>query len=418
LKKKDTRQTDTNHPLDLNEALERIVTLISPPTATEAVVLREATGRVSSADVHAQLASPPFPGSAMDGYAITTAPADDVRGQKFTIAGESAAGRPWTKPVDEHSCIRIFTGAAIPAGARRVILQEDCSRHEGMIEVTGDPEPRSNIRPVGHDIEAGERLVTAGRRLTPVDIGRLAIDGRARVEVYRRLRVGVFSTGDELVEPGADGPLPWGCIYESNRKTLLAQLATLPVEVTDLGILPDSDETTRHALTAAATSQDFILTSGGVSVGDHDHVKGAVEALGVLEFWKLNLKPGKPLAFGRIGQAWFCGLPGNPVSAIVTWLLIARPAVLAAAGAVIESPLRIPAQLSDAVQHRAGRTEYQRGTLCLDPRCELPAVTIRGDQSSNRLSTFQDANCLVEIPKEVDDLPAGSRVIVMPFTGM
>ncbi|MBM4202602.1 MAG: molybdopterin molybdotransferase MoeA, partial [Gammaproteobacteria bacterium] len=389
-----------------------------PPNGRETLLLRDAPGRICPVDIHAQIASPPFPGSAMDGYAINAKPAADVRGRKFTVAGESAAGKPWTEAIGDDQCIRIFTGAAIPPGVRRVILQEDCTRQSDAMGITGDPDPRSNIRPAGHDIEAGERLVKAGRRLTPVDIGRLAIDGRASVEVYRPLRVGVFSTGDELVEPGTDGPLPWGSIYESNRKTLLAQLATLPVHATDLGILPDSAEATRQALARAAATEDFILTSGGVSVGDHDHVKGAVESLGALEFWKLNLKPGKPLAFGRIHQTWFCGLPGNPVSAIVTWLLIARPAILAASGAGIEPPLRIPARLIEAVQHKAGRAEYQRGTLSFDSLNDLPAVSIRGDQSSNRLSTFQDANCLVEIPKEVHDLPVGSPVVVLPISGM
>lgn len=411
------KSSDTNDPLDLNEALDRLRTMIVAPPRLERVPLQAAIGRVSPMDIHARFASPPFAGSAMDGYALSVAPDADVRGQRYRVIGESAAGRPFAGDVGPGECVRIFTGAATPATARRVILQEDCSRDGDLILIDGSPDARSNIRPAGHDIETGERLVAAGRILSAVDLGRLATDGRAEIEVCRRPRVGVFSTGDELVDPGADGPLPWGCIYESNRQTLLALLASLPVERTDLGNLPDTAEATRQALREAAATQDFILTSGGVSVGDHDHVKAAVEALGSLHFWKLNLKPGKPLAFGRIGNAWFCGLPGNPVSAIVTWMLVARPAVLAACGATGTEPLRIPARLDTAVEHKPGRAEYQRGLIAWNGIDDLPRVSIHGDQSSNRLSTFQNANCLVEIPKEAGDLAAGSRVAVLPFAG-
>lgn len=401
--------------LDLDVALDLLRARITPAVTREHVRPVDAVGRISAGEIRARFASPPFHGSAMDGYAVAAAPGADLRGRTFICIGESAAGVPFTGAIEGDECVRIFTGAAVPEGALRVLLQEDCTRQGDRVSVSGEPDPRSNIRPPGHDIEAGESLVVAGRRLTPVDIARVASDGRDTIEVFSRLRVGIFSTGDELVEPGDHLSLPYGKIFESNRQMLIAQLVGLPVTCTDLGNLPDDAGRTRAALGEAAISQDFIITSGGVSVGDHDHVRGAVESLGHLEFWKLNLKPGKPLAFGRIGTAWFCGLPGNPVSAIVTWHLIARPALLAACGAEHVPPLRVPARLATPASHKAGRAEYQRGWVAWNGSDDLPTVSIRGDQSSNRLSTFQDANCLVEIPRNADDLPAGSRVAVLPF---
>lgn len=400
--------------MDLNVALERIAAQIQPQSAVESLPLRYALGRVLAADEKARHPSPPFASSAMDGYALPAPPNLDVRGSRWDIVGESAAGKPWTGRLREGECIRILTGAVVPPDCGRIVLQEDCTVSGNNVSITGDPESRDHIRPIGHDVATGERLVAAGTRLDAIDIGRLASDGRRTVEVLSRLTVGVFSTGDELVE-GDDSnlPLPPGRIYESNRSTLLAMLQDLPVTIRDLGNLPDTAAATQAALHAASNQYDFLFTSGGVSVGDHDHVRQALETLGTLTFWKLNLKPGKPLAFGRIGRAWFCGLPGNPVSAIVTWLLIAKPALLRACGANSEPPLRLPAILQSPVSHRPGRTEFQRGLLHWAGSATLPAVSISGDQSSNRLTTFQDANCLVEIPGDSGDLVEGNLVTVL-----
>jgi len=376
-------------------------------------------GRVLAGDESARHPSPPFPGSAMDGYALPAPATTDVGGSRWKIVGESAAGRPWTGHLREGECIRILTGAVVPAGCRRIVLQEDCTADSDYILISGDPEARDHIRPIGHDVARGERLVAAGTRLDAIDLGRLASDGRNVVEVLSRLSVGVFSTGDELVEAdNSKTPLPAGRIYESNRTTLLAMLQGLPVIAHDLGNLPDTATATQAALREASNQHDFLLTSGGVSVGDHDHVRAAIQTLGTLAFWKLNLKPGKPLAFGRIGRAWFCGLPGNPVSAIITWLLIARPALLQACGASPEPPLRLPAILQSPVSHRPGRSEYQRGLLSWAGTGSQPTVRINGDQSSNRLTTFQDANCLVEIPGHCGDLEAGNEVTVLLLNGL
>ncbi len=355
----------------------------------------------------------------MDGYALPSPPATDVRGSRWKMVGESAAGKPWTGQLSDGECVRILTGAVVPAGCRRIVLQEDCSVSGEHIVISGEPEPRDHIRPIGHDVATGEPLVAARTRLNAIDIGRLAGDGRRLVQVLSRLSVGVFSTGDELVEADdSQAPLPPGRIYESNRTTLLSMLQGLPVIAHDLGNLPDTAAATQTALREASREHDFLLTSGGVSVGDHDHVRQALETLGTLSFWKLNLKPGKPLAFGRIGRAWFCGLPGNPVSTIVTWLLIAKPALLRACGANPEPPLRLPAVLQSPVSHKPGRTEYQRGFLSWTGTEHLPEVRVRGDQSSNRLTTFQNANCLVEIPGFSGDLPTGQRVTVLLLSSL
>ncbi|MCP5181027.1 MAG: molybdopterin molybdotransferase MoeA [Pseudomonadales bacterium] len=410
---------DSNQAIDLNAALARIASDVAPMVDTERVPLGAAQGRILAEALRATHPAPPFPSSAMDGYALPAPVSADLSGTRWRISGESAAGHPWTGAARDGECIRILTGAAVPDGFTRVVLQEDTRRDGDVILISGQPDPRSNIRPVGHDVQAGEPLMPQRQRLGALEIGRLASDGVREVSVYRRPRIGVFSTGDELVDAATTGAdLPYGCIYESNRATLLALLKHLPVAVTDLGNLPDDAQTTRRELDVAARSHDLLLTSGGVSVGDHDHVRNVVEALGYVAFWKLNLKPGKPLAFGRVGNSWFCGLPGNPVSTIVTWLLIARPLVLHLCGQPGSEPVRLPATLATPAEHHAGRTEYQRGCFSWRPGQPLPVVSILGDQSSNRLATFQGANCLVEIPAAVHDLPAGAPVTLLPLAGL
>ncbi len=410
----------SNEPLDLDVALSRIRAQILPRTdarmEVEVVALEEALGRVLAEPVHTPLALPPFDNSAMDGYALAEAPEIDVSGRTFKVIGTSAAGHPFDGSVEPGECVRVFTGAATPAGCRRVVLQEDTDAHGDEMRITGSPDPRSNIRPTGHDVEAGTLLDPEGTCIDGFRIGRYAASGISRVPVFCRPRVGLFSTGDELcdldVPPEA---LPAGAIYESNRHALMALMNDLPVEIEDFGNLRDDPEAIRDALASAAGRCDVIITSGGVSVGDHDHVKGIVEELGALDFWRLNLKPGKPLAFGNIGEAAFFGLPGNPVSTIITWLLIARPAVLTLCGATPRIPVRLTARLSSEVAHTPGRAEYQRGHFrgMEDGTIE---VSITGHQASNRLSSFAEANCLVEVPKERADLKPGEPVQILPLS--
>lgn len=355
---------------------------------------------------------PPFASSAMDGYAYRSEGVQD--GDVLMLAGESLAGHPFQGTVGDGECIRITTGAAVPDSADTVVIQENCERTADGIRVMRATERGRNIRAVGHDVRAGETIGRGGRRLTPFDIGWLAACGITTVEVCARPRVAVFSTGDELVLPG--GTLGEGQIFDSNRFALAALLKRMPVDIVDLGILIDDRAAIEAALRSAADQADLLLTSGGVSVGDADYVRDVVEALGSIDLWKLNLRPGKPLAFGHVGGTPFLGLPGNPVSTIVTFLLVAQPLLLKLCGATPELPEVRTARLRETVHHSPGREEYQRGIL--RTREGITEVGITGDQSSNRLATFSEADCLIRVPKDSGNLEAGESVEILPFFGL
>ena len=347
----------------------------------------------------------------MDGYAIHSWQAD----QHYKIVGESFAGHPFTSDIGPGECIRVFTGAVVPPSASQVILQEEVAHLESDTVGFNPHEPNETfIRPVGHDMHAGDRLADKNERLTPFLIGSLAAAGIARIDVVRLPRVGVFSTGDELVPAGA--ALAPGQIYDSNRQTVIALLTTAPCECADLGCIPDDPERVHDALSQHAQTYDALITTGGVSVGDADYVVSTIQAIGQLDIWKLNLKPGKPFAFGRINQCYFFGLPGNPVSAIVTGLLLTKPALLRLAGTRAAPVLPVRVKTLGALTHSPGREEYQRGTLRhVDGHL---VVDHTGDQSSNRLSSFKRANCLIRIPAGSGDIEAGSDVDVILLSNL
>lgn len=397
--------------LDLEEALARLGDDLPRASGHEEVPLTDSIGRVLAAPVRAPVDLPPFPASAMDGYAVCEP--DD--GGAYQLRGTSLAGHPWSGTLQPGECVRIFTGAEVPQGATRVIVQEDLAhQHAQSVHFTDSPAAEKYIRPIGHDVRAGTELAPTGTQINPFHVGTFAAAGIASVTVLQRLRVGVFSTGDELADPGVTlGP---GQIYDSNRLAVLTLLRDTPVQLLDLGRLPDDAAATQSALRDAADRCDVLITSGGVSVGDADHVTDAIRTLGELGFWKLNLKPGKPLAFGRIGACRIFGLPGNPVSTIVTLLLIAKPALMFMGGLGSDQPKpaeRLPARLAVALAHTPGRTEYQRGWY--DIAADEIRVSDTGDQSSNRMSTFTRANCFIEVPAAASDLPAGAPVRIIPF---
>jgi molybdopterin molybdotransferase len=370
--------------------------------------------RVAAQDVIADVSLPPFANSAMDGFAVCSG---HLRGEppfELKVAGESFAGHPYSDRAASDSCVRIFTGAAMPDGFDAVIIQEDCKILDSAIRTSVRAMRGDNVRDVGHDIVKGDTIVRRGQTLTPFAIGWLAACGHTHVNIFARPKVAIFSTGDELREPGE--PLGPGQIYDANRFLMSALLARLPVEVIDLGVLSDDERATEQALSTAALSADVLLTSGGVSVGDADYVTRVVRTIGDLEIWRLNIKPGKPLAYGRIGKCLFFGLPGNPVSTIVTFLLIACPALKRLTGANDFSPTQQRAVLSEPIRHKPGREEYQRGFVTSLERGTTVRVT--GDQSSNRLASFANANCLIRIPKESGDLAEGAEVTVLPFFGL
>ncbi|MGA1371427.1 MAG: gephyrin-like molybdotransferase Glp, partial [Pseudomonadales bacterium] len=367
---------------------------ISPTTGSETIAVADALHRVLAEDVRAPISLPPFPASAMDGYALRATDAGDARPYTFTCIGTSSAGHPFTGEVPVRACVRIFTGAPVPEGLDAVAIQEDCRVVGTEVCVDELIRPGDNIRHIGQDVEAGTIIAERGDVIGPFESAWFTACGLTHVSVRVRPRITILSTGDELIEPGRS--LAPGQIYDSNRAALKALLQDLPVELIDIGIVPDSQHATVAALDTAAADSKLIITTGGVSVGDADHVKQAVEARGELLLWRLNLKPGKPLAFGRVGNACFLGLPGNPVSTIVTALLLARPLLLHLAGAKPTPALRVRATLEGTLKHRPGREEYQRGILVNDLDCVR--VTVTGDQGSNRLASFRSANCLIRIP--------------------
>lgn len=397
-------------PLDLDEALKRILAEAPAPEARERVDVEQALGRVAAEDCLAATDLPPFPASAMDGYAFRWR--TDGGGRR--IIGASLAGHPFNGAVGAAEAVRITTGAALPAGCDTVAMQEDCAVAQGVLRIESPVRRADNVRPTAQDLRRGDVLAERGRQLSPFDIGALAAAGVAAASVFARPRIAVFSSGDELQQPGA--PLAHGNIYDSNRYAIAGLLRQLPVEAVNLGVLPDDEAAIAEALQRAGDDCGMILTSGGVSVGEADWVKSAVESLGRLSFWRLNLKPGKPLAFGRIGNALLLGLPGNPVSAIVTYLLLARPAIQALCGMQPQPPFSVRGRLAEPVRHKPGREEYQRGIL--DTTQGRALVYTTGDQSSNRMSGFAAANCLIRIPKTAGDLAPGSQVEVLPLRGL
>ena len=378
----------------------------------------DALHRITAEACIAPVDLPPFPASAMDGYAVRRAAWQEHPSAPLRIIGESLAGHPFRTGVDDGECVRIFTGAQMPKGADQVLLQEevaDATPTHVTFKVHKLTE--SYVRPIAHDVAEGDIIIDENQQLSEFCLGSLCAAGVASVKTYRRLRIGVFSTGDELAQPGQR--LAPGQIYDSNRFTVLKLLRDLPAELIDLGVLADDPAAIEQALSSHAQTCDAIITSGGVSVGDADFVTSTIRTLGQLDFWKMNLKPGKPMAVGRIGDCVLFGLPGNPVSTIVTLLLVAKPALLVMAGCNSQDflPNFVHATVATPLTHTPGRTEFQRASLITD---RTGALTIHhtGDQSSNRLSSFAGANCLVEIPKHRGDIPSGSVLRVLPFRGL
>ena len=409
---------NTREFLGLDEALALLHATVDPVTAhPEAVSIYDAANRVVAQTVHSPMNVPPFAASAMDGYAVCTHDPVFAGEPPFRISvyGESRAGAPFEgTPLIDHA-VRIFTGAVMPAHCDAVVIQEDVRREGATILLTQRPPSRANVRPPGHDIAYGAELVREGTQLGPFDLAWLAACGLQTITVRRAIRLALFSTGDELRTAGDTlGP---GQIYDSNRFVLRQLLRGAPVEIEDLGILPDDPAIIEATLRTAATRHDVVVTSGGVSVGDADYVRDIVARLGRIEFWKIAIKPGKPLAYGRIGNCHFFGLPGNPVSTIVTFLMLVKPVLATLSGTRAAPPLRVAATLAADIAHEAGRIEYQRGTYSLDARSALH-VQPTSDQSSNRIGSFHGANCLIEVPRTSGNLARGSTVEILPFAGL
>ena len=377
----------------VEEALARILADAQPISGADMLPLAECRHRVLASDVHSGIDVPPADNSSMDGYALRFE--DYAAGQRhFTVTQRVVAGAVGG-PLKAGTAVRIFTGAELPPGADTVVMQEDARAADGAVGFGEGVRAAANVRPRGQDIAAGSRVVEAGTSLTAAHVGLLASVGLSQVPVLPRLRVAILSTGNELVEPGQ--PLGPGQIYNSNRYMLAGMLEDLGMTVVDMGIVPDDPEGTRRLLSQAAEAADVVLSTGGVSVGEEDHVKGAVEALGQLQLWKLAIKPGKPLAYGRVAGKPFFGLPGNPSSVFVTFTVIARPYLLRMQG--LTSDLRLT-----EIQAAAGfdwpkpgkRQEYLRARL--ETHGDGAVARLHPNQSSGVLASVAWGNCLVVVP--------------------
>ncbi|MGE7415603.1 molybdopterin molybdotransferase MoeA [Methylobacterium tarhaniae] len=375
----------------------------------ETVSLGEADGRIAAADVRAGLDLPPFDNSAVDGYAVRYADLSPGAETVLPVRGRLPAGAAPDAAALAGSATRIFTGAPMPPGADTVFMQEDVRRAGEAVALPAGLKPGANRRLAGEDVARGSIVVPAGRRLTPPDLALAAATGHARLPVRRRLRVAVFSTGDELAEPGA--ALRPGAIHDSNRVLLCALLRRLGAEVSDLGILRDDPTLLPERLRAAASGHDLILTSGGVSTGEEDHVKAAVEAIGRLVFWRLAIKPGRPVAMGLIGDTAFVGLPGNPVAVYVTLLFVVRPLLARLGGALPDAPASQPARAAFCYRKKAGRREYVRVSLRRGADGGVEAVKFPRD-GAGILSSLTGSDGLAELPEATTGVEEGDPVEV------
>lgn len=400
--------------MSVEEAQALIAERVPLPAGGEEVPLSAARERVLAHDLVAPIPLPPFFNAAVDGWAFRFDDLEFGGETRLNEAGRVAAGHVPARPVGPGEAVRVFTGAPMPYGTDTCVMQEDV-RHAGRSVIVPPGLRRgANARPAGEDVARGAVALEAGRLLGPAEIGLAAALGQARLGVRRRPRIGVFSTGDELTGPGH--PLGPAQTYDSNRFTLLALLAALPCEAVDLGILPDDAAHTAAALATAAREHDMLLTSGGVSTGEEDHVRAAIETGGRLVFWRLAVKPGRPAAMGVVEGTPVVGLPGNPVAAVVCFLHLARPLVLRLAGAAARPLPRFVGVADFAYRKKAGRREYVRVSHAI----EAGATRVRkfGREGAGLLSSLTQSDGFAELPEAVTEIAPGDPVTVLPFAGI
>lgn len=401
--------------LTVEQAVERIAGGIDAVTGTEQLPLRSALGRILAEEVCSPLDVPPYDNSGMDGYAVRAEDLGTDGETTLTVIGTSLAGHPFHGTVGKGQAVRIMTGAKMAAGADTVIMQEHVTRDRDFIKLGGGHKRGANVRRAGEDMARGQVVLHPGKRINPADLGLLASLGVAELRVTRHLRVAFFSTGDELRSLGQS--LEEGQIYDSNRYTIYGMLARLGVEIIDMGVIPDQRDAIAQAFTQAAATADVLITSGGVSVGDADYVKETLDRLGQIDFWKIAMKPGKPLAFGKLGTTVFFGLPGNPVSSMVTFYQIVQPSLRRMSGESDIKALRLQVPCMSALKKTPGRADYQRGILHRDDSGQL-VVSSTGMQGSHVLSSMSQANCFIILPAEWGKVEAGTTVEVEPFAGL
>ncbi len=406
--------------MDANDALQHILNQVNSLTETIHTPIRDALNCTLAEDIFSTIDVPGHTNSAMDGYAIqaTDIPAKSTK--RLKNIGTAWAGRPYQGIVTKGECVRIMTGAAMPDGTDTVVMQEHVQKvsdDDENILIDYTQQAGQNVRLAGEDIPKDGLVLNKGKNLTPADIGLLASVGINEIQIIKKLRVAFFSTGDELRPVGSQ--LEVGQIYDSNRYTLHGMLTRLGVEIIDLGVIKDKREEVKQAFLDAADKADVVITSGGVSVGDADFVKETLEKIGEVNFWKVAMKPGRPLAFGKIKNAWFFGLPGNPVSVMVTFYMFVQPAIKKLTGSSYQPPLMINANCLTKLRKRPGRVEYQRGVFTESKKGPSQYEVIKtGAQGSGILRSMSDANCFIILPMKSNGVEIGDNVQILPFSSI
>ena len=406
----------SDKPLTVADALAAFSNRLSCLAEVEKVPLRDSLRRILAQDLLAARNIPPHDNSAVDGYAVYY---DDLNLDKVTslpVTGRIAAGHPLDRAAAKGEAVQIFTGAPAPEGPDTIFMVEDCQEDGDNILLPPGIKRGANLRHAGEDVKTGDRVLSAGIRLRPQDVGMAASLGCAEIDVFKRLKVAVFSTGDEVRDAGDD--LPAGTIYDTNRYSIMTMLKQLGCGITDVGIFPDDLAEIRNGLEAASRDHDLLVTSGGVSMGEEDHVKAAVEELGALHMWKLAIKPGRPIALGQIDcgdrQVPFIGLPGNPVAVMVTFMCIARPLILLLSGASQMEPVLFKVPAGFAFDKKPGRREWLRAHLEKQADGGMVVQKYPAD-GSGILSSMVESDGLIELPEDLESIQVGQLVDFLPF---
>ena len=402
--------------IPLAVAEQSIQQAVSPIQDTEVVSLSNSVGRVLAGTVTSRIDVPPHANSAMDGFAIAASSLPETGSRSYRVAGTALAGKPWPGPCAENEVVRVMTGAVMPLGTDTVIIQEDVQAADEKAEIRSGHRPYQNVRPAGEDLKSNEPALKSGIRIGAAEMGVLASTGVGEVEVIRKPAAAVFSTGDELMNAGE--PLPPGAIYDSNRYVLIGLLQSTGMDVRNLGIIPDNQLQTIKSLRKASEDADVIITSGGVSTGSADYVINALAELGELNLWRIALRPGRPFAFGRIGRAYFFGLPGNPVAVMVTFYRLVQPALRKLMGTSEHYPVQVvKARAVTKFKKKPNRSEIYRAVLSHDEN-ENPIVSSTGFQGSGLLSSMSHANCFVLLGDDDVAVNPGDMVNVQLFCGL
>lgn len=412
--KKQTSCSDEFDPnsLSFEQALERIQHSIKPIKGKRNVTIREAAGHILAEDVTSPLDVPPFVNSAMDGYAINSQDIPTTDTVTLKVLGKSFAGAPFDGKVKTGEAVRIMTGAVVPEGADTVVMQEHAEVDGNNIKIGSEHKAKQHVRNPGDDFFTGDTIIKAGERLSPAKLGLLASVGVTEFKVIRKPVVAFFSTGDEL--KGVGQQLEPGDIFDSNRYILFGMLQKMGVECIDMGVIPDIKDEIELTLKEAANIADLVITSGGASVGEADFIKLILDEIGEVGFWKIAMKPGKPLAFGEINNTVFFGLPGNPVSAMATFYQFVQPSIRLLEGESISDTIKLQAKCISKLKKRPGRKDFQRGIMSTDENGQL-IVDTTGIQGSHMLSSMSKANCFIVLERDAGDIEPGTIVEVQPF---